>query len=59
MFVSPRAREGRACGHNEDWNDAKCSLNDATATAAPTLWIGVRFAAQAVMLTYCTLQADT
>jgi len=61
MFESSRARPGRACGHNGDRNDAKCSLNDATVTAAPTLRIGVRIAAEAeaVMVTYGTPQADT
>jgi len=65
MFESSRAREGRACGHNGDRNDAKCSLNDVTVTAAPTLWTGVRIAAEgeaeaeAVTVTYRTLQADT
>ena len=46
MFESPGARGG----HNGDRNDANCSLNDAaTVTAAPTLWIGVRSAAEAMI----------
>lgn len=49
MFESLRTRKGRACGHNWNRNDANCSLDDATVTAAPTLWIGVRFAAQTVI----------
>ena len=65
-MTAPGDGRGGHVGIIGDRNDAKCSLNDATVTASPALWIGVRIAAEAeaeaeaeaVIVTCGTLKAD-